>query len=50
MNFFCKATAMLGMKDICHKKSDSLLLNNFVSHMTEFGLSYGTQEEFEFRF
>ena len=25
-------------------------MNNFVSHMTEFGISYGTQEEFDFRF
>jgi len=50
MHFFCKATAYLGMKDICQKKHESLLMNNFVNHMTEHGLSYGTQEEFVFRF
>ena len=50
MHFFCKASAYLGMKDICQKKHESLLMNNFVNHMTEHGLSYGTQEEFEFRF
>ena len=50
MQFLCKATAYLGMKDTCQKKHESLLMNNFVNHMTEFGLTYGTQEEFEFRF
>ena len=50
MQFICKATAYLGMKEFCPKKHDSLLVNNFVSHMTEHGLSFGTQEEFEFRF
>jgi C1A family cysteine protease len=38
------------MKEFCSTKHESLLMNNFVSHMTEHGLSYGTQEEFEFRF
>jgi len=50
MQFLCKATSYLGMKDICPEKHDSLLVNNFVNHMTEYGLSYGTQEEFDFRF
>jgi hypothetical protein len=50
MQFICKATTYLGMKNICQKKHESLSMNNFVNHMTEFGLSYGTQEEFEFRF
>ena len=50
MQFLCTATAMLGMGDLCEKKNDSVLMNSFVSHTTELGLSYGTQEEFDFRF
>jgi hypothetical protein len=50
MQFLCKATAYLGMKDLCATKHESLLMNNFITHMNEFGLTYGTQEEFEFRF
>ena len=50
MQLLCEATAYLGMKDFCPQKHEALLMNNFVSHMTEHGLSFGTQEEFEFRF
>ena len=50
MQLFCKATTLLGMKEICKKTHETLLLNGFISHMNEFGLTYGTQEEFDFRF
>jgi hypothetical protein len=50
MQLICKATAYLGIKNIFQKKAESLYMNNFINHINEFGLTYGTQEEFEFRF
>jgi C1A family cysteine protease len=40
---------MFGMKDICHKKHGHGMMKEFVQHMNDQGLSYGTKEEFRFR-
>ena len=46
---FCKVATMFGLKG-CEEKFDQALMEEFVGHTTAFGLSYGTKEEFEFRF
>jgi hypothetical protein len=40
---------MFGLKG-CEEKFDQALMEEFVDHTSAFGLSYGTKEEFEFRF
>ena len=47
MNFLCHA---IGMKHLCNNEKGALLEKNFIAHLNEFGLSYGTKEEFMFRF
>merc|ERR1712010_32237 len=49
MHLLCKGAAMFGMKDICHKKHGHGMMKEFVQHMNDQGLSYGTKEEFRFR-
>ena len=49
MEIFCKTSSILGF-EICKQKSNSILANNFISHLSEYGISYGTQDEFDFRF
>jgi cathepsin L len=39
---------MLGLKG-CEKEFDHQVMQKFVTHMNNFGLNYGTKEEFEFR-
>jgi C1A family cysteine protease len=48
MQFLCKAAALAGVKDACHKP-DHQMTKQFVEHMNNNGLSYGTKEEFHFR-
>merc|ERR1711998_827491 len=48
MQILCKAAAFAGMKNVCHKQ-DHHMKKQFVNHMSEHGLSYGTKEEFHFR-
>lgn len=43
--FICKATAALGL-NLCEPAGDEA----FMEHVANYGLSYGTREEYEFRF
>jgi len=47
MHSFCKAAFALGFQDICKSNVDTS--TEFLQHVAEFGLSYGTQEEYLFR-
>ena len=42
--FVCKAAASLGL-NLCQPLKDEA----FLEHVAEYGLSYGTREEYEFR-
>merc|ERR1719163_242830 len=44
---FAKVAGMLGLKGA--DKTDYTVMTRFIQHTNDFGLSYGTQEEFEFR-
>jgi len=44
---FCKAALALGFKDIC--KTELEVNTDFLQHVAEYGISYGTQEEYAFR-
>jgi len=49
MSHFCAAAAILGL-NVCEGDSAiTLTEKNFINHMAEFGLSYATKEEYEFR-
>ena len=49
MSHFCSAAALLGV-NICEGESAITVMDkNFISHLSEFGLSFATQEEYEFR-
>ena len=53
MYLLCKAAAFAGFEH--HKcqngqKQLSFLEQNFVQHIQQFGLRFGTKEEYEFRF
>ena len=48
MNFICQAASYTG---IYQCTNDMFVLeSNFVEHVSMYGLSYGTQEEYDFRF
>lgn len=47
MHSFCKTALALGFKDICKDNVDTSA--EFLQHVAEFGLSYGTQQEYLFR-
>jgi len=53
MQHFCKATAYFGLQShMCQKKAHLAtpeVQGAFMNHINEMGLSYGTQEEFDFR-
>jgi len=48
MHSFCKAALALGFSDICKDKSVDAS-TQFLEHIAEYGISYGTQEEYMFR-
>jgi len=50
MSHFCIASAYLGWNACEGQQALTLLEKNFTNHISEFGLSYGTKEEFQFRF
>jgi len=50
MQLICQSASLLGINNFCPEMYDNALKPAFVNHMNKFGLSYGTQEEFEFRF
>jgi C1A family cysteine protease len=47
MHSFCKAAFALGFKDMCKDNVDAS--TEFLEHVAEYGLSFGTQEEYMFR-
>merc|ERR1719223_2527690 len=47
MNTLCSVYAMLGGN--CGSSVSADVEASFIDHMAQFGLSYGTQEEYEFR-
>jgi hypothetical protein len=47
MQSFCKAAFALGFKDICKQGIDAN--TDFLEHIAEYGISFGTQEEYMFR-
>jgi C1A family cysteine protease len=51
MHHFCTAIAFLGLQsEHCNKKIvSSEVEQTFLEHMSNFGLSYGTKEEYKFR-
>jgi len=51
MAHFCKAATLLGF-NWCNTQHESLSLmeQSFIKHMSDYGLSYGTKEEYNFRF
>jgi C1A family cysteine protease len=48
MNFICQSAAYFGLYS-CDEPIAMDVQQAFMEHINEFGLSYGTQEEFEFR-
>ena len=50
MQLICQSASLLGINTLCPEMLKSTLKPAFVNHMNKFGLSYGTQEEFDFRF
>ena len=48
MNFICSAGAMFGLYQ-CETPVSAEIEQAFMEHISAFGLSYGTQEEYEFR-
>ena len=50
MQLICQSASLLGINTLCPEMLNSTLKPAFVNHMNKFGLSYGTQEEFDFRF
>ena len=50
MNTFCKAVGMLGIQCQVEEPSVDAVRASFMSHINEYGHSYGTKEELEYRF
>ena len=50
MNTFCTAAAFLGV-NMCDNSTaiDSVVEQAFIEHLAEYGVSYGTKEEYSFR-
>jgi cathepsin L len=48
MHSFCKAALALGFNDICKDKNVDAS-TDFLEHIADYGISYGTQEEYMFR-
>ena len=44
----CKLATLFGIE--CETESNHGLKDSFAMHLSEFGINYGTQEEFEFRY
>jgi len=50
LNTFCKAIGMLGIQCQTDEPSTDAVRAAFMSHISEYGHSYGTKEELEYRF
>lgn len=48
MNILCGTLATLGF-DLCETPVSAEVHQSFIQHVAEYGLSYGTQEEYNFR-
>lgn len=49
MNHFCTAAALLGT-NVCQNETPiSVVEQGFIKHLADYGLSFGTKEEYEFR-
>jgi C1A family cysteine protease len=46
----CKAAAYFGFQKFCDEPVSLELEQSFADHVSKFGLSFGTKEEYEFRF
>jgi C1A family cysteine protease len=49
MNHFCTAAAFLGLNVCENTTALSLVEQSFIQHLSEYGISYGTKEEYKFR-
>jgi len=48
---FCKVASLMGLQAPgCKKEVDHPTMSRFIKHIEDFGLNFGTKEEFEFRF
>lgn len=45
----CKAATYFGLKNMCEEPVSQELEQSFVEHVSRYGLSFGTKEEYEFR-
>ena len=50
MQTICKGLGMLGITCTVQQPALDVVRNNFMQHISEYGISYGTKEELEFRF
>lgn len=50
MSHFCAAAALLGANLCANQTPISAVEQSFIGHLADYGLSYGTKEEYEFRF
>jgi hypothetical protein len=48
MNIICGSLASLGL-NLCSEPFSLQIHQDFVNHVSQYGLSYGTQEEYAFR-
>jgi len=47
---FCKVAALAGLNTCDNQPAVSLVESAFIEHLGQYGVSYGTKEEYEFRF
>ena len=50
MQVVCKGLGMLGITCSVQQPSVEVVRENYINHLAEYGISYGTQEEFDYRF
>ena len=50
MYTLCKSLSMLGIQCPTDSSNIDAVRANYVEHLNQFGISYATNEEFEFRF
>ena len=50
MQTICKGLGMLGITCTVQQPALDVVRKNFMQHISEYGISYGTKEELEFRF
>merc|ERR1711998_417913 len=50
MNTIIKGLGAIGLSSSVDQPSVAVVRQNFINHLNEYGLSYATKEEFEYRF